>query len=109
MISSVLILGSLLGTLVAATFGMAYGRRTWVQMGNVLEIIGALISATSYGPGQMIAGRVITVAPSQIGIGSRPSKKSPRGSATALLSLWLPYTLSRWLSKSETVVVAPLY
>ncbi len=63
MISSVLILGSLVGTLVSATFGMAYGRRTWVQMGNVLEIIGALISATSYSSGQMIAGRVITVSP----------------------------------------------
>ena len=62
MITSVFILGSWLGALVAATLGMVYGRRTCILLGNLLEIIGSLISVTSYGPGQLIVGRVIVVS-----------------------------------------------
>ncbi|MCJ1356499.1 MAG: hypothetical protein MMC33_006494 [Icmadophila ericetorum] len=43
---------------------MSQGRRAWIIVGNVLEIIGTLLSATSYGPGQLIAGRVV------IGVGN---------------------------------------
>lgn len=43
-------------------FGMTQGRRTWILLGNVLEIIGTIISVTSYGPGQLIAGRVLIVS-----------------------------------------------
>lgn len=61
MITSVFVLGSWLGALITAIFGIMYGGRTWILLGNLLEIIGALISVTSYGPGQLIAGRILVV------------------------------------------------
>lgn len=61
MITSVFVLASALGALVAANFGLIYGRRTWILLGNSVEMIGTLICVTSYGSGQMITGRVIVV------------------------------------------------
>ena len=34
----------------------------WIVVGNLSEIIGTIISVTSYGPGQLIAGRVLIVS-----------------------------------------------
>lgn len=68
MITSVFVLASVLGALVAANFGMNYGRRTWILLGNFVEMIGTLISVTSYGSGQLIAGRVIVVSVKPDGI-----------------------------------------
>ena len=42
-----------------AAFGMLQGRRWWLIYGNLISIIGSAISASSYGYGQMIAGRVL--------------------------------------------------
>lgn len=61
MITSMFILGSWLGCILMSLFGMSQGRRVWIIVGNILEIIGTLISVTSYGPGQLIAGRVVIV------------------------------------------------
>ena len=64
MITSVFLLGSWLGCILMSVFGMRYGRRTWILLGNAIEVVGTIISASSYGPGQLIAGRVL------IGVGN---------------------------------------
>jgi len=42
-----------------ATFGMLQGRRSYLIYGNLIPIVGSVISASSYGLGQMIAWRVL--------------------------------------------------
>lgn len=59
MITSVFLLGSWLGCILMSIFGMTQGRKMWLIYGNVLSVIGTIISATSYGYGQLIAGRLI--------------------------------------------------
>ncbi|KAF2139254.1 uncharacterized protein K452DRAFT_275396 [Aplosporella prunicola CBS 121167] len=64
MITSVFLLASWLGCIVISFFGMQMGRKTWVIAGEIVQIIGTIISATSYSYGQLIAGRVL------IGVGN---------------------------------------
>ena len=59
MITSVFLLGSWLGCILMSIFGMSQGRRTWIMLGNGIEIVGSIVSASSYGPGQLIVGRVL--------------------------------------------------
>ena len=65
MITSVFLLGSWLGCILISIFGLSQGRRTWILLGNGVEIVGSIISAASYELWQLIAGRVL------IGIGNR--------------------------------------
>ncbi|EOD47809.1 putative hexose carrier protein [Neofusicoccum parvum] len=64
MVTSVFLLASWLGCVIISTFGMRMGRRSWIIAGEVVQIIGTIISATSYSYGQLIAGRVL------IGVGN---------------------------------------
>lgn len=64
MITSVFLLASWLGCVIVSLFGMRLGRKTWIMAGEGVQILGTIISATSYGYGQLIAGRVL------IGIGN---------------------------------------
>ncbi|KAF4535454.1 Sugar transporter [Lasiodiplodia theobromae] len=64
MVTSVFLLASWLGCVIISIFGMRMGRRSWVLAGEVVQIIGSIISATSYSYGQLIAGRVL------IGVGN---------------------------------------
>jgi hypothetical protein len=42
-----------------ATFGMLQGRRSYLIYGNLISIVGSIISTSRYGYGQMIAWRVL--------------------------------------------------
>lgn len=53
MITSTFLLASWLGCMIISTFGMRMGRKTWVLIGNVIEIMGTIICAASYSYGQM--------------------------------------------------------
>ena len=53
MVTSVFLLASWLGCMIIASFGLKLGRRTWIIAGNVIEILGTIISATSYSYGQL--------------------------------------------------------
>ncbi|KAJ9349920.1 hypothetical protein DTO280E4_8835 [Paecilomyces variotii] len=64
MITSSFLLASWLGCMIISAFGLRLGRRTWILASNVIEIIGTIISASSYSYGQLVAGRVI------IGVGN---------------------------------------
>ncbi|KAH7055557.1 sugar transporter-like protein [Macrophomina phaseolina] len=64
MVTSVFLLASWLGCVIISVFGMKMGRRSWVIAGEIVQIIGTVISATSYSYGQLIAGRVL------IGVGN---------------------------------------
>ena len=63
---------------------MMLGRRTWVLLGDAIQIVGGLICATSYSPGQLIAGRAIEVSQSKI--------MSDSGQILKVLGIW------KWLS-----------
>lgn len=64
MVTSVFLLASWLGCIIISVFGMQMGRKSWIIAGEVVQIIGTIISATSYSYGQLIAGRVL------IGVGN---------------------------------------
>lgn len=53
-------LGCLAGALLSAVWGEGLGRRKLTVWGSICLIIGTVIQTTSYGRGQMIAGRVVT-------------------------------------------------
>lgn len=61
MVTSVFLLASWLGCIIISVFGMQMGRKSWIIAGEVVQIIGTIISATSYSYGQLIAGRVLIV------------------------------------------------
>ncbi len=42
--------------------GMIQGRRMWILIGNLVSVVGSVISACSYSPGQLIGGRIIVVS-----------------------------------------------
>jgi len=48
--------------MIMATFGMRLGRRQNIIIRKVISVIGTIISATSYGPGQIIASRVVIIS-----------------------------------------------
>lgn len=62
MIASTFLLASWLGCIIIAAFGMMMGRRSWIIVGNIVQIIGTIISASSFSYGQLIAGRVFIVS-----------------------------------------------
>lgn len=63
MIVASFLLASWLGCVFASTpWSDKLGRRTWVLMGAVIQIIGTIICCSSYSYGQLIAGRVIIVS-----------------------------------------------
>ncbi|KAF2176567.1 general substrate transporter [Zopfia rhizophila CBS 207.26] len=65
MIVASFLLASWLGCCMAASpWSDRIGRRVWVMMGAVVQIIGTIISASAYSTGQLIAGRVL------IGVGN---------------------------------------
>ncbi|KAH9862410.1 hypothetical protein J1614_011065 [Plenodomus biglobosus] len=65
MIVASFLLASWLGCVMAASpWSDRLGRRIWVMAGAAIQIIGTVISASSYSVGQLIAGRVL------IGIGN---------------------------------------
>lgn len=53
MVTSVFLLASWLGCMIITSFGMRLGRKKWIMAGNVIEIIGTIISATSFSYGQL--------------------------------------------------------
>ncbi|KAK8211042.1 hypothetical protein IWZ01DRAFT_504885 [Phyllosticta capitalensis] len=61
MITSAFLLASWLGCIIITVFGMKMGRKNWIIAGEVVQMIGTIISATSYSYGQLIAGRVLIV------------------------------------------------
>ncbi|KAF2842057.1 sugar transporter-like protein [Patellaria atrata CBS 101060] len=64
MTTSIFLLASWLGCIIVSCFGLFAGRRTWIIMGEIIQIVGTIISASSYGWGQLLAGRLV------IGIGN---------------------------------------
>ncbi|KAJ9497336.1 hypothetical protein H2202_007140 [Exophiala xenobiotica] len=52
--------GCLLGCMAAAVWGNRFGRRNTILVGNAIMIVGAVIQTTTYGAGQLIAGRLIS-------------------------------------------------
>merc|ERR1712032_1213869 len=65
MIVASFLLASWLGCVTAASpWSDCVGRRVWVMAGAAIQIIGTIISASSYSVGQLIAGRVL------IGVGN---------------------------------------
>jgi MFS family permease len=53
-------LGCLVGALASAVWGEDMGRRKLTAWGCVFLILGTVIQCSSYGKGQMIAGRIVT-------------------------------------------------
>lgn len=53
-------LGCLFGALLSAVWGEKMGRKKLTVAGCVFLIAGTVIQSTSYGRGQMIAGRIVT-------------------------------------------------
>lgn len=65
MIVASFLLASWLGCVIAASpWSDRIGRRVWVMAGSSVQVIGTIISAAAYSPGQLIAGRVL------IGVGN---------------------------------------
>ena len=53
-------IGCLGGFVIAAFFGNRLGRKRAIILGCAIMIIGGVIQASTYGPGQLIAGRIIS-------------------------------------------------
>jgi MFS family permease len=53
MITSTFLLASWFGCMIITFFGIKFGRKTWILVGNTVEIIGTIISASSYSYGQL--------------------------------------------------------
>lgn len=64
MVTSIFLLASWLGCMIITFFGMNMGRRTWILVGNVIEIVGTTLATTSFSYGQLMAGRFL------IGVGN---------------------------------------
>ncbi|KAI9775369.1 MAG: hypothetical protein M1835_005853 [Candelina submexicana] len=64
MITSVFLLASWLGCIIMSLVGMVQGRRMWILIGNLVSVVGSVVSACSYSSGQLIVGRII------VGIGN---------------------------------------
>lgn len=64
MIVAAFLLASWLGCCTLAfPWSDRFGRRHWIIVGNVVQIVGTVISILSQSSGQMIAGRVVIVSP----------------------------------------------
>ncbi|KAF2087656.1 MFS general substrate transporter [Saccharata proteae CBS 121410] len=64
MITSIFLVASWFGCIIISLFGMRMGRRSWILLEEVIQIICTIICATSYSYGQLIAGRLF------VGIGN---------------------------------------
>lgn len=53
-------IGCLVGCIVAAVWGNALGRKRSILVGCIVMVVGAVIQCSSFGAGQMIAGRLVT-------------------------------------------------
>jgi len=53
-------IGCLCGCIISAFFGNHLGRKNAIILGCVIMVIGGTIQASTYGPGQLIAGRIIS-------------------------------------------------
>ena len=84
MIASTFLLASWLGCIIIAAFGMLLGRRTWIIVGNVIQIVGTIISASSFSFGQLIAGRVFIVSHGALGCMSECSELTRSHRALAM-------------------------
>jgi len=84
MIASTFLLASWLGCIIVAAFGMAMGRRSWIILGNIVQIVGTIISASSFSYGQLIAGRVFIVS-------IRARRKPAPSKGVSGLILWVGY------------------
>ena len=62
MITSIFSLGSLVGCLITSWLGPRWGRRTWILVGNAINVVGTIISTASFSSGQLIAGRIVVVS-----------------------------------------------
>lgn len=61
MITSVFLLASWLGCVIISISGLKLGRRMWIIIGSAIQVVGTIISASSFSSGQLIAGRVLLV------------------------------------------------
>lgn len=53
-------IGCLCGCVISAFFGNRLGRKNAIILGCAVMVIGGTIQASTYGPGQLIAGRIIS-------------------------------------------------
>jgi MFS family permease len=53
-------IGCLVGCMVAAVWGNVFGRRKTIFWGCSIMVVGAIIQASTFGAGQLIAGRLIS-------------------------------------------------
>jgi MFS family permease len=64
MIVAAFLLASWLGCCITASpWSDNMGRRFWILLGAFTQIVGSIISVSSYSSGQLIAGRVVIVSP----------------------------------------------
>ncbi|KAL2214964.1 general substrate transporter [Thermoascus aurantiacus ATCC 26904] len=74
MIVASFLLASWLGCcIVAMPWSSRLGRRHWIMLGSLVQIIGTVVSVTSYSYGQLIAGRVIIGIGNGMVVSSAPS------------------------------------
>ncbi|KAL6250108.1 hypothetical protein RBB50_002409 [Rhinocladiella similis] len=98
-------LGCLAGALASAIWGEDMGRRKLTALGSFVLIIGTVIQCTSYGQGQMIAGRIVT----GLGMGgitsavpvwqceTTPAKWRGRAIAAELSTLIVGIVIAYWI------------
>lgn len=59
-IVSIYDIGCLAGCVIAAIWGNQFGRRKSIFWASIIMVIGAIVQASTYGAGQLIAGRLIS-------------------------------------------------
>lgn len=63
MIVAAFLLASWFGCcIVSSPWSHRVGRRQWIMLGGLVQIIGTIISVSSYSYGQLTAGRVVIVS-----------------------------------------------
>jgi MFS family permease len=61
LITSIYDIGALVGTILAAVYGMRFGRRWMIVAGCLFVVLGGALQASANSAGHMIAGRIIAV------------------------------------------------
>lgn len=63
MIVASFLLASWLGCVMAASpWSDRVGRRIWIIVGAIVQVVGTVVSTAAYSAGQLIAGRIIIVS-----------------------------------------------
>ncbi|XHG02939.1 hypothetical protein AWENTII_006258 [Aspergillus wentii] len=104
-------IGCLVGCIISAFFGNRLGRKNTIMLGCLIMVIGGSIQVSTYGAGQLIAGRVISGVGNGMNTSTVPvyvSETSPstrRGKSLAIqmsivifgtvVAYWLDYGLIR--------------